>query len=75
MDNFETAIERMGKRAGMIVAFSFGKGAHEEAARVKNTKGVLIELKTVEQILEDMGAHDEELEALEWDEKRGHEDE
>jgi DNA modification methylase len=75
VDNFETAIERMGKRAGMIVAFSFGKGAHEEAARVKNTKGVLIELKTVEQILEDMGAHDEELEALEWDEKRGNEEE
>jgi hypothetical protein len=73
VDNFETAIDRMGKKEGMIVAFSFGKGAHEEVARIKNSKSVNVELKTVEQILEDMGAHDEELEALEWADK--HEEE
>ncbi|MGI8551753.1 MAG: DNA methyltransferase [Dehalococcoidia bacterium] len=53
VDNFETAIERNGKTKGYIVAFSFGKGAHEEAARVKGTKGLNIELLTVAEVLAD----------------------
>jgi hypothetical protein len=53
VDNFETAIERAGKNKGVIVAFSFGKGAHEEVARVKNEKGVEIILKAVEEILKE----------------------
>jgi hypothetical protein len=35
VDNFETAVQRAGKTKGYIVAFSFGKGAYEEAARAK----------------------------------------
>lgn len=51
IDNFETAIKRDGKTKGVIVAFSFGKGAYEEVARVKNEEGVEILLKTVDDIL------------------------
>jgi hypothetical protein len=53
VDNFETAIERAGRTKGLIVAFSFGKGAHEEVARLKNAKGVEIILKSVEEILKE----------------------
>ena len=53
MDNFETAIERAGKKSGAIVAFSFGRGAHEEVARVKK-KGVTIHLLTVKDLVERM---------------------
>jgi DNA modification methylase len=51
VDNFETAIRRIGKTRGIIVALSFGKGAYEEVARVKNEEGLEIKLKTVEEIL------------------------
>ena len=54
VDNFETAIKRMKKNRGIIVAFSFGKGAYEEVARVKNADGVEIELKTVEDIMREV---------------------
>ena len=53
VDNFETAIERLGKKRGVIVAFSFSKGAYEEVARAKNEKGYDIKLKTVEEILKE----------------------
>jgi hypothetical protein len=53
IDNFETAIKRVKKTKGMIVAFSFGKGAYEEVARVKNAEGVEIELKTVDDIMQE----------------------
>ncbi len=53
VDNFETAIRRMGKKRGVIVALSFGKGAYEEVARVKNEEGLEIRLKTVEEILKE----------------------
>jgi hypothetical protein len=53
VDNFETAIERIGKRKGVIVAFSFTRGAYEEVARAKNEKGLDIKLKTVEEILKE----------------------
>jgi len=51
VDNFETAVERDGRHKGYIVAFSFGRGAHEEAARVKDVKGVEIVLVTVADLL------------------------
>ena len=70
VDSFETALTRLKKKEGMIVGFSFSKGAFEEVARAKNAEGMNIELKTVKAILEDMGAHDDELEALEWQEKQ-----
>jgi len=51
VDNFETALTRAKKQGGVIVALSFGKGAYEEAARAKLEQGLVIELKTVEDIL------------------------
>jgi DNA modification methylase len=53
VDNFETAIRRAKKKKGYIVAFSFGRGAYEEAARVKNQEGLDIELKTVKELLDE----------------------
>lgn len=41
VDNFETAIRREHKSAGYIIAFSFAKGAYEEAARTKLAKDSL----------------------------------
>ena len=53
MDNFETAIRRAKRAGGMIVAFSFGKGAYEEVARVKLEGGLDIELKTAEELMQE----------------------
>ncbi|MDR3302443.1 MAG: hypothetical protein LBT01_07965, partial [Spirochaetaceae bacterium] len=39
------------KPVGYIIAFSFGKGAIEEAARLRNTENILIKLVTVEDIV------------------------
>ena len=50
VDNFETAIKRVEKDRGYIIAFSFGKGAYEEVARVKKD-GLFIELLTVDKLL------------------------
>ncbi|MHB1708558.1 MAG: restriction endonuclease [Thermoplasmataceae archaeon] len=51
VDNFETAMSRINKKHGMIVAISFGKGAYEEIARAMTQNGLDIELKTVDDIL------------------------
>ena len=51
VDNFESAIRRAGRTKGVIVAFSFGKGAYEEIAKVKNEQGLEIILMTAEEIL------------------------
>lgn len=53
VDNFETAIRRMGKKKGVIVAFSFGSGAWGEVARAHNEEGLEIKLKTVAEILKE----------------------
>lgn len=53
IDNFETAIKRSKKTKGVIVAISFGKGAYEEVARAKNQEGLEIELKTLEDLIEE----------------------
>jgi len=53
IDNFETAIRRLGKKQGAIVTFSFSKGANEEVAKAKNDDGSKIKLKTVEEILKE----------------------
>lgn len=50
VDNFETAIRREGKKTGYIIAFSFAKGAYEEAARAKLEDGLDIKLVRVEEI-------------------------
>jgi DNA modification methylase len=52
VDGFQTAIERSGKKKGYIVAFSFTRGAYEEAARVKSTKALDIVLIRVSDLLE-----------------------
>ena len=64
IDRFPTAMERfyggsanLEKRKGSkevdgyVIAFSFGKGAVEEVARVKNDKGLIIKLIKVEDII------------------------
>ena len=62
IDNFLSAVQRSderlyeanraaGKPIGYIIAFSFGKGAIEEAARLKNSKQIIIELVKVGDIL------------------------
>jgi len=39
------------KPVGYIIAFSFGKGAVEEAARLKNSENIIIKLITVDEIV------------------------
>jgi hypothetical protein len=51
VDNFHAAMRRTNKKHGYIVAFSFGKGAYEEAAALKSREGLEIELITVEELL------------------------
>ena len=62
VDNFLSAIQRYDKRlfdknkeegkpAGYVIAFSFGKGAIEEVARLKNSENVIIKLIRVEDIV------------------------
>jgi site-specific DNA-methyltransferase (adenine-specific) len=62
IDKFPTAAERFdarlfernrteGKPIGFIIAFSFGKGAIEEVARLKNQKGIVIKLIKVADIV------------------------
>jgi tRNA G10 N-methylase Trm11 len=52
VDNFETAIRRINKKKSYIVAYSFVKGAYEEAARAKNQDGVEIILRTVQELID-----------------------
>jgi hypothetical protein len=62
IDNFKSAVERFDKNLfeknitakkpiGYIIAFSFGKGAIEEVARLKNREDRIIKLVTVEEII------------------------
>ncbi len=62
IDNFLSAIQRSDKKlydkniaekkpAGFIIAFSFGKGATQEVARLKNEENIIIKLVTVEDII------------------------
>lgn len=51
VDNFETALQRSGKDIGYIVAFSFTKGAREEAARARMEGQGTIVLVTVADLL------------------------
>lgn len=51
VDNFETAIEREGKGKGYLIAFSFTKGATEEAARSREVGKNEVVLVRVEDLL------------------------
>ncbi len=56
VDNFETALRREKKAVGMIVAFSFGRGAVEETARVRNLPNGNrqdIALRTMDELMEE----------------------
>jgi DNA modification methylase len=50
IDNFETALQRVKKDKGFIIALSFGKGAYEEVARIKK-EGLFIDLLSVDKLL------------------------
>lgn len=50
VDEFETAIRRRRKNKGHIIAFSYTKGSHEEAARAKKD-GLEIKLNTVRNLM------------------------
>ena len=52
---FAQDIRDVDKTHGIIVALSFGKGAYTEIAHVKAKHGIDIELKTVEEILNEGG--------------------
>ena len=52
IDNFESAIRRAHKNKGYVVAFSFGKGAIEQVASLKNQGGIHIILRTVQDLLD-----------------------
>jgi DNA modification methylase len=54
VDNFQTAVRRDGKHKGYIVAFSFTRGAIEEAARAKLQEGIEIQLVRVADLLADV---------------------
>ncbi|MDR1215122.1 MAG: site-specific DNA-methyltransferase [Treponema sp.] len=78
VDNFKSAVERFDKNlfekniaakkpVGYIIAFSFGRGAIEEVARLKNREDRIIKLVTVEEIVPiatkpAIGVHINELE-------------
>lgn len=62
IDNFKSAIERFDKNLfsknksennpiGILIAFSFSKGAVEEIARLKSQDGIIIKLVKVEEIV------------------------
>ncbi|OUD13315.1 DNA methyltransferase [Thioflexithrix psekupsensis] len=62
IDNFFSAIQRFDKTlfeqnkadnkpVGVLIAFSFGKGAIQEVARLRNHEGVIIELLPVDQVV------------------------
>ena len=62
VDNFHASVQRFDKKlydknvaahqpVGYIIAFSFGKGAVQEVARLKNQENVVITLVTVESII------------------------
>jgi DNA modification methylase len=62
IDNFKSACERNDKNlyeknkvemkpVGFIIAFSFGKGAVQEVARLHNDENIIIKLVTVEEII------------------------
>jgi site-specific DNA-methyltransferase (adenine-specific) len=62
IDNFQSACKRFDSKrfdhqmqqrlpVGLLIAFSFGKGAIQEVARLKNEENILIQLLRVEEIV------------------------
>jgi DNA modification methylase len=78
IDNFHSALQRYdkklydknrteGKPAGYIIAFSFGRGAIEEVARLKNKENVIISLVEVGSIVPISKKPDLKVEIIELD--------
>jgi site-specific DNA-methyltransferase (adenine-specific) len=53
IDNFEVAMRRDGRNKGIFVGFDFSRDALQEIRRVEREEGLIIEPKTVSQIVED----------------------
>jgi DNA modification methylase len=51
VDSLVAALHREKADTGYIIAFSFSRGAHEEAARIKREDGLSIKLITVKEVL------------------------
>jgi DNA modification methylase len=64
VDNFETALRRHGDKNGVIVAFSFGKGAYEESARAQLEDGLKITLLTTKELVEQEERRKEKLQPV-----------
>ena len=54
IDNFQTALRWSSNNMGVIVAFSFGRGAHEEISRCKRHDGLEIKPITVAELVENV---------------------
>jgi len=50
IDGFKTAIQRVDRKKGIVIGFSFSKGAIAEAERLHLQEGLKIDLVTVEEI-------------------------
>jgi len=70
VDNFQTAIERVGHSRGWLVAFGFSKDAIEEIARVKRTRDIdiipfhakeLLKAAPIEKIVRESRKHGHQL--------------
>ena len=86
IDNFKSACERFDKNTfaknvsekspvGYIIAFSFGKGAIEEVARLKTSENIIIKLVTVDEIVHisvkpSVAVHINEVEKLEGSKRK-----
>jgi hypothetical protein len=53
LDNFVGVLQRQRDNRGMIIGFSFTRGAIDEAARLEREDKIKIELLTCRQILEE----------------------
>lgn len=51
IDNFETAMERVGATIGYVIGFGFTRNAREEVARVRQAKGLDIKLVPISELI------------------------
>jgi hypothetical protein len=53
IENFEVAMKRDKREKGIVIGFDFSRDALKEIRRAEREEGLLIEPKTVNQIVED----------------------
>ena len=58
IDNFAGVLQREKDSKGMVIAFSFTRGAEAEIARLKRESGIHIELITCAQLLRGLTARE-----------------